>query len=799
MTGGERVNAEQPHEEHPRPAGSAELPLTEYLLILLDEWPTLLAPIVLAGLAAVGYLLTTPPRYGSSGVVQVSSQENGAASALFDLTGVGRPSPVETEVEVLRSRGIIADAARKVGLNVEQELPRFVFDLDVTLFGRSPVPRELAALRGVVRDVKVEDWIDRAVAAAFSVAADGAVTVSLDGGPKATVRPGDAYSARGVSFRVAPARGERPKGTVEASLLPDDIVVENLLKRMSIEKIGKRMDETNLVRVSMSHEDRVLARDLVNAVMDDYLEFSLSWRTERADRTARFVEGQLEAVRQSLEAVELELQGFIESAGAVALPEQATGLIQGSAELELDLRKTRIQEDLLSMVSSEMSRAERKGEPVALSGDFLFEDELLGKAVGTLNELELKREALLADATQTHPEVRRLEEEIRRVRGQVHEYVQASRDRIRERRQGITKALDDIQGELAAFPDKERRMATLRRNLEVSQELYTFLLTKLEESRILRASTTTDKRIVDAATTAYRKEFPKRGTTLALALVVGAMLGVGLVFVRRAFDPRVRDEDEAKSITRLPVYGAVPNLKALGLVNGKGPAVEPVWGAPKGPAAEAFRTLRTNVEFAQVGDARLQVVQVTSSEPGEGKSTVVANLAVALAKAGHRVLVADLDLRRPIQHRFWGVPRAPGLTDHLVGRAPLQVVDLRQWGVRLVPAGHEPPESQRLLASDSLAALVAGWRAEFDYVLLDTPPLLVADSLVVSRLSDMVLFVVRPRLCRRAAIRMASQTCRKMQLVRGVVINGVLTRRGGYYHYYRGSYYGSKTTDTQES
>jgi succinoglycan biosynthesis transport protein ExoP len=200
-----------------------------------------------------------------------------------------------------------------------------------------------------------------------------------------------------------------------------------------------------------------------------------------------------------------------------------------------------------------------------------------------------------------------------------------------------------------------------------------------------------------------------------------------------------------------------------------------------------------------VGDKPLQVVQVTSSEPGEGKSTVIANLSVALSKAGHRVIVVDLDLRRPVQHRFWGVPRAPGLTDHLVGRATLPVIDVPKWGIRVVPAGHEPPESQRLLASENLAALVARWRTEYDYILLDTPPLLVADSLVVSRLSDMVLFVVRPRLCRRAAIKMAGQTCRKMDIVRGMVINGILTRRGGYYHYYRGSYYGSKTTDTQES
>lgn len=792
------MTPEPTQHEQGKQTGGGDVPLTEYLLVLLDEWRTLLFPVVLAALAAAGYLLTAVPRYSSSGVVQVSSEDNSTTSMLFDLTGMGRPSPVETEVEILRSRSIIANAARKVGLNIDQEMPPYIFDLGVSLFGKSPVSPELKALRRVVRDVKVEDWVDRVVDAELQVAADGSVTAMVQGAAKATVPPGGTYDAEGVSFRVAEHRGERPSGTTAVKLVPDDIIMEALLKRMSIEAMGGRK-ETNLVRVSMSYEDRAVARDLVNAVMDDYLEFALSWRTERADKTAKFVEGQLEAVRQSLEAVELELQGFIESAGAVALPEQATGLIEGGAELELELRKTRIQEDLLSMVSSEMSRAERKNQPVALSGDFLFDDELLGKSIGLLNELEMKRETLLADATATHPEVKRLEEEIRRVRGQVHEYIQASRDRIRERRHGITKALDDIQGELSMFPDKERRMATLRRNLEVSQELYTFLLTKLEESRILRASTTTDKRIVDAATTAYKRETPKRMTTIGLALAVGLMLGVGLVFLRRAFDPRIRDEEEAKAITRIPVYGAIPNLKHLGLINGKQAAIDPIWEAPKGPGAESFRTLRTNVEFAQVGDKRLQVVQVTSSEPGEGKSTVIANLAVALAKAGHRVIVVDLDLRKPVQHKFWGVPRTPGLTDHIVGRTALPLHDVQKWGVHVVPAGHEPPESQRLLASESLATLVARWRTEYDYVLLDTPPLLIADSLVISRLSDMVLFVVRPRLCRRAAIKMASQTCRKMDLVRGVVINGVLTRRGGYYHYYRGSYYGSKTTDTQES
>jgi succinoglycan biosynthesis transport protein ExoP len=145
------------------------------------------------------------------------------------------------------------------------------------------------------------------------------------------------------------------------------------------------------------------------------------------------------------------------------------------------------------------------------------------------------------------------------------------------------------------------------------------------------------------------------------------------------------------------------------------------------------------------------------------------------------------------------VPRAPGISDHLAGRGALILRDVPDWQVAVVTAGNEPPESQRLLASDRLAKLVEQWRERYDYILLDTPPLLVSDSLVISRLSDMVLFVIRPRVTRRAALKLAGQTHERMELVKGLVINGVATRRGGYYHYYRGSYYGSKTTDTQES
>ncbi|MCP4606982.1 MAG: polysaccharide biosynthesis tyrosine autokinase [Proteobacteria bacterium] len=773
--------------------------LGEYLVIILDEWRTLVIPFILSILGTGVYLVISIPEYRASGVIQVSTSDVSGADALLDLAG-GRPSPIETEVEILRSRHIAGDVIQRLSLNIVQKISTVTMDLGISLRGKSPISSDLKALRNSIKDLAVADMVDAPIVAEMTALKNGGIQVRLgESGAPVSVPIGGKFSEQGVEFTVVKDQGLTPGKKIEVSILPGDMAAESILKRLQVEGIGGGRKETNLVRVTFESPDRVLARDFVNALMDAYMLFALNWRTLRADRSATFIERQLDAIRKSLETSETELQVFVEKQGAVLLPEQAKELIKGGSTLELSMRKVKIQEDLLGMVASGLARSARRGKPSALTGDFLFEDELLGHAIGALNELEMKRETLLSDVTEAHPEVIRLSDEIDRVRVQLQGLIKASRERISERRRAISREIDAIQNELSAFPNKERQLAALRRNLEVSQEMYKFLMTKLEESRIIKASTTTDKRIIDNATTPFSRSKPKRTTTLILAAFLGLLLGLGAVFARRAIDPRVRDEEEAKTLSALPTYGVVPDLHDLGMAQSGDRSPESIWGAPKGPVAEAFRTIRTNVEFAQVGEKSLKVLQVTSSEASEGKSTIIANLGVALSKAGHRILILDLDLRRPIQHQIWNVPRTPGISDHLVGQSDITLHHLDTHQIDFISAGNEPPEPQRLLSSKRLVELVEEWRGEYDYVLLDTPPLLVADSLVISRMSDLMLFVVRPRFCRRAHLKLAQSTHERMDLVKGVIINGVVTRRGGYYHYYRGSYYGARTSDTQES
>ncbi|WP_052091659.1 polysaccharide biosynthesis tyrosine autokinase [Modestobacter caceresii] len=245
---------------------------------------------------------------------------------------------------------------------------------------------------------------------------------------------------------------------------------------------------------------------------------------------------------------------------------------------------------------------------------------------------------------------------------------------------------------------------------------------------------------------------PRVVLTLVAGLLVGLLLGIGCAFARETLDNRVRDVAALARVTPLPVLGLIGRRRAG---DGRPVVVE---AAPLDPQAEFYRQLRTNLGFLEVsaerepGDRRLSVIAVTSSVPGEGKSTVTANLAAALAEGGARVLLVDADLRRPTQAAMLGLEGAAGLTTVLRGGAELADV-VQDWGssgLQVLASGACPPNPGELLSSPAMGRFLTQQRAAWDFVVIDTPPLLpVADAAILSRLVDGTLVVANARLVRR--------------------------------------------------
>lgn len=292
--------------------------------------------------------------------------------------------------------------------------------------------------------------------------------------------------------------------------------------------------------------------------------------------------------------------------------------------------------------------------------------------------------------------------------------------------------------------------------------------------------------LVKPASTADVPTSPMPARNLGLGLVLGLLLGIGLAMLRHLLDTTVRTDDDVEEITDEPVIGAVHYDPRAG----KEPLI--VETDPSSPRSEAFRAVRTNLMFVDAAN-HPRTILLTSSIPGEGKSTTIANLALTLAQSGSSVCLIEADLRRPRLLEYLGLEGAAGLTDVLIERAELEDV-LQPYGsdrLEVIGAGAIPPNPSELLASDAMSRVLAQVSARFDYVLIDTPPVLpVTDAVVLSTKVDGVIVLVGTTIVRKEQL---EATLESINAVDNTLLGLVLNRVGhktsggygaGYYGYY---------------
>jgi succinoglycan biosynthesis transport protein ExoP len=299
---------------------------------------------------------------------------------------------------------------------------------------------------------------------------------------------------------------------------------------------------------------------------------------------------------------------------------------------------------------------------------------------------------------------------------------------------------------------------------------------------------------IQPATTPTSASSPQKVPNLALGLLLGLAAGLGLAVLRDLLDTKVRTEADVREATDLSLVGSV----AFDPTAAKRPLV--VHLDPRSPRAEAFRSLRTNLQFVDVG-RRARRFLLSSAMPSEGKTTTVANLAITIAEGGARVLVIDADLRRPRLAEVMGVEGAVGLTDVLIGQAELEDV-VQPWGsagLELLPSGTIPPNPSELLGSTAMRTLLDTADGVYDYVIVDTPPLLpVTDAAVLSTMTDGVLLVAAAGRTRRPQLARAVTTLAGIESrVLGVILTMVPQRRSGGYG--QGRYYATDEANTPAS
>jgi tyrosine-protein kinase Etk/Wzc len=699
-------------------------------------------------------------------------------------------NPVETEVQILRSRSLAAEVARELALNVRVVEPKI---------------RRSSALASaaVVGPVEPGTYEIRRHGQGWEAAREG----------RSLTRAASGQPLRFAGVEVTPAPGA-PSLLHLSVVRPEDaagVVMGGLSVTIPV-------DYSNIVRVSYRTSDPVLAQAVPNELAAEFVSRTLSTTKREARSTREFLQEQLNQLAAELQRSEAELQAFQQDAGVVSLPTEAEQGIVAYTQFESERNRYVAERRALDQLLA--GRARTPPEPEGAELPPLVDNETIQTLRGQITDLEGKKALLLAEKTPAHPDVAALEQQIVRTQSRLKQAVSDYGDALDSRIRALDRTLGGFDEKFRTLPEKEIRLAQLMRARKVAEDLYTDLQIKLKEAQIVEAVEASSIQIVDPAVLPSSPVSPNRRLDLLLTAVVALTLGSAAAVARESVDPTLRSRAHVERELQLPLVGAIPTVRTNG--RGRLPRLtgrlqlQPRNGfgardprllseiPPYSPPAEAFRSLRTNLLFLHpAGSVDGRVLLITSPGPGEGKTLIAASLAIAFAQQGRRTALVDADLRRGVQHlRFNQAPR-PGLAEFLLDRASAEEVQ-HPTGIDnlvLVPRGSAPPLPSELLGSERLDAVLAALRRSADFVVVDAPPVLpVADAKVVANRCDDVLLVVRAGSTNRAAAAeslavLAAATDAPVRCVLNSVRFEDLYGQRYYRQYYEGYYAGVPTEE----
>lgn len=744
---------------------SQERHLNDYLAVILRRWKIALAVFLIVFLGVAYYTLRIKPVYEASTtlLVEGGGKLNLGLGLTTDLTTNAGPA-VETRVEIIKSRSIAEQVTRRLNLNWQPSESSKGLDFNLAEFS------ETANRAGY----KVE-----------LTGPDSFAVKDLQGRVVGEGRVGVPMKGDGVGLLLSNLRGKRGDG-FKLQPVPLEGVVGGLMSGIK----GKEIGTTGIIRLTFADTDAVRARTILNTFAQVYLENTLDSKSREASKSLEFLEQQLVRVQKDLETTENNLHTYKNAEDIFSLDTEAQLILEKLTAIdqqrsELDLKRKQVEFNVASLRDSI-----RKGKsyyPIDREGAGLAD---------RIDDRAVQKKKLQTEFTNAHPAVSSVQEEIDELQTRYLDFYDANIRNLANQQGAVLKRQFSVEGELRGLPLKERELVRLMRLNKINETIYMFLVQKHEEARIAKAGTVSNVSVIDAAITPRTPIKPNKQKNILLGFLIGAMLAMGSALFAEYLDDTIKDAEDAKRAVGLPLLAVIPYISRRKMP--REGAVLTTLLEPKSPVAEAFRSLRTSLHFSAVNRDK-KVILLTSTFPGEGKSTVSANLANTLSQSGAQVLIIDCDLRRSTLHEKFGHSKVPGLAELLTGDATFSTArhNLGIRGLDLISAGTTPPNPSELLGSEAMRKFIEGHRENYDHIIIDAPPVLaVTDAPVLTAMCDMVLVVMEAgRVPLKAAKRMREMLATVQAPVSGLVINDK-SRLGESYGYYGRDGYGYCDSDS---
>jgi tyrosine-protein kinase Etk/Wzc len=769
------------------PFENQEFSLREISRILVNRrWMIVL---VAAGVFLVATILTflQQPIYRASATIQVEGPAG--AQTIFNsfdrqMFNVPQYNSVLTEMQIIKSRSIAEEVVRRLRLN---------FDLVRIDDGLKPTVHDAFTLPAAYN----KDYRITIVDETGSYRVNDILSGDLIGEGMV----GQTFSSDIIYFNLD-LENPKPGASLELRFFDPQVATKALLDTTGTEEVG---ESTNLFRLSVFHPDPKMSREIVNTLTEVYLERNIKRKSQEASQTLDFINTQLDVIKAGLELSETEIDRFKTEEGIVALDQETTLIIDSIANYEAQRSELQLKRKQINALERRIRESE-SAESLIFSSSAV-EDEVLSNLVRKFTDLQLEKQQALATYTERHPDVVRLNAQIISLKAQILAAIVNARQATDSMLSGLDELIGRLDGRIRGLPQAERQLARLVRTSRVNEEIYTYLLKKHEEARIVKAATVANIRVIDPGIIPSRPVKPNIKMNMIAGMLIGLLLGIIAAIGTEYLDDTVKSIEQIESEAKLSVFGTIPQVNSLNKgngLNGHRSASLITNFDSHSPYSEAYRALRTNTQFLGLENP-FKVLLFTSALQQEGKSTTSSNLAITTANMGTKTLLIDCDLRRPSLHKLFDNQHEQGLTNVVMGAIDWKdaVQDTGVENLDIITSGPMPPNPSELLASGRMRGLIEKFRENYEMVIIDSPPVIaVTDAAILSTMVDGAYIVVEAGKTPMGAVMRTKSILDNVQgNVCGVVLNNISADHGsyyGYYHYYHYNYYSYYTSNNDE-
>jgi tyrosine-protein kinase Etk/Wzc len=763
-----------------------EINLAKILDLFRKRWYYIVVSFVVAMIVCKLYLRYTKPIFAAEATVRVQdNKQMNQGLGMMESFGFGlMQDDIQSEIQLVQSRSMVAKTISNMKFTT---LYYLVGTLVTSEIYKDDAP--FVVLYDTASNVQYN------VLYSLFYLAGNKFKLSYQEGPNRIEKQyyfGENIDVNGFKFQVVKRETDRYKLTPEVEYKWMAIMGESMVGRamggLKVEQSGYLVP---ILKISLQDNVPKFTSDFLNTLVDEYKLQDISRKTQAADQALQFIQNQIDTIKSSVNMAEDVLQAF----------KQEKEFFNVEMKIGFDLDNLRSEEESrmeLLVRKLEIDRLEselKSGDTVsavsfALEG---FADQLLTSLISSYNSVVLEKKAALPLYTERHPVITEL-------KTKQNDLMKSILINVASMRQGNDKKIQYFDGlmekskeQLKSLPATQRVLQSLMREFEVKEKILLTLLEKQAEAKIGKASIVSSVQIMDRALTPAFPISPNPRRIYIIGCGLGITLGLLLILIAGILKNTISYREEIETLSFTPIIGVV--RRANESLNHKYPRLMSVEN-PKSGLSESFRSIRTNLQFL-AADKKTKVVAITSTVSGEGKSFITINLAGMLSLLDIKVVIIDMDLRKPKLHYSFGHDNSVGLSTLLVGKSTLKdtLVHTEYKNLDLITSGPIPPNPSELILSQRMQDLLDDLKTTYDYILIDTPPIgLVTDGTTMLMNADVALYVIRADYSKRVFVRNPDQLAEDHNIRNlYIVFNSVSTankRYGGYgYKVYGQGYY----------